>query len=63
MHKVNLISTKPEHDLILKDRQTTLAPNHQQVRKGLVAATNLEMEQPVLEVNNEINRASGDPGS
>ena len=42
--KVNLISTKPEHDLILKDRQTTVSPEKKKLKPGEVDAINLEME-------------------
>ena len=57
MSKVNLISQKPEHDLILKDRQCTLSPD----KKG--PAINLEMEQPILDINAALNRATNDPRS
>ena len=55
MSKINLISTKPVHDLILKDRKPTLSPD----KKG--AQVNIEMEKPILDLSTAINRTSNDP--
>ena len=55
MSKINLISTKPVHDLILKDRKPTLSPG----KKG--EQVNIEMEKPILDLSSAINRTSNDP--
>lgn len=57
---MNLISTKTEHDLILKDRQPTITADKSGNKQ---VVSNIEMEQPVLDINAALNRASNDPRS
>ena len=56
MRQIELLQERPEHDFLMKDRQRT-TPKHYLAN----LANNIEMNKPIIDVNEAVNRNSSDP--